>query len=167
MEIAFVRFLSSKEKWLEVFEAEYTRKIKGLFPFKYHCLKSKVAPRSQWEDKVREEYKRLSNFLESGDRLILFDEKGQRFKDSLEFSRFLIQNIESSPRRLVFAVGGPYGFSKDAQSLAHHKVCLCQLTMSHQVAIVCSMEQIYRGLSIWKGLPYHNKGIRSIKYIFS
>ena len=39
---------------------------------------------------------------------------------------------------------------------SHHRVRLSNLTLSHPVAAAVALEQIYRGLSIWKNLPYHN-----------
>ncbi len=157
MKLAFVGFLSSKDQWFEFFVHGYTKKINHLFPFEYHSLKSRPFPQTQWDSKVREECKQLFKFLTLRDRLILLDVKGRSFKDSMEFSRFLVTHVESGPKRLVFAVGGAYGFSPEVHSRALDQISLSSLTMSHQVAMVASLEQIYRGLSIWKGLPYHHE----------
>ena len=51
MKIAFIRFLSSKDKWSELFETEYQKKINYLFPFEYYLLKSKAFSQAQREDK--------------------------------------------------------------------------------------------------------------------
>ena len=156
MRIVLTRFCSSKDKWLELFESQYTEKINHLFPFEYHYLKSKAYPRGQREKKIFEEFKTLASFLKSEDQVIFFDEGGKDLKNSPEFCQFLVRHIESGKKRLVFVIGGVYGFSKEALRLAHHRIRLSHLTMSHQVAITMSMEQIYRALSIWKGRPYHN-----------
>ena len=156
MKIVLLYFYSSRDEWFHLFENEYIKKINYFIPFECHPLKSKTFPEKNKQEKILEEFKQLSTFLKSSDQIILFDEKGKSFENSCEFSRFLIQNIEMGKKRLVFVVGGAYGFSKKAFSLAHHKVCLSNLTFSHPLAIATALEQVYRGLSIWKGLPYHN-----------
>ena len=157
MKIVLAQFRSSKDKWLELFEKKYIRKINYLFPFECHSFKSKPFPREQKERKIQDEFKQLSRFIHHDDQVIFFDERGKTFQDSYEFSQFLVQNIELGKRRTLFVIGGAYGFSREAYLLAHHKVRLSNLTISHTITIASATEQIYRGLSIWKGLPYHNE----------
>jgi len=54
----------------------------------------------------------LLAFLQPTDRVVLLDENGKQF-DSPDFARYLQKRMHSVPKRLVFIVGGPYGFSRE------------------------------------------------------
>ncbi len=56
---------------------------------------------------------------------------------------------------LAFLIGGADGLSADVRQRADRVVRLSRLTLTHEWARVLLLEQIYRGLSILRGLPYH------------
>jgi 23S rRNA (pseudouridine1915-N3)-methyltransferase len=93
------------------------------------------------------------NFL--GKELHLFDEKGKMYS-SREFAVFLEKKMASGLKELVFAIGGPYGFSDKVYEAANSKISLSLLTFSHQMVRLMCVEQIYRALTIFKGEPYHH-----------
>lgn len=94
--------------------------------------------------------------LNKTDVLILLDENGQEF-DSIEFSNYLQKHLNSGIKQLVFAIGGPYGFSEDIQRKANGKLSLSKMTFSHQMVRLFFLEQVYRGFTILKNEPYHHK----------
>ena len=94
--------------------------------------------------------------LQPGDRVILLDEGGNEYT-SVEFARWLQQQMNSSCRRLVFIIGGPYGFSPAVYAAAQGKLSLSRMTFSHQMVRVIFAEQFYRALSILHNLPYHHQ----------
>ncbi len=94
--------------------------------------------------------------LNKTDVLVLLDEKGQEF-DSIEFSNYLQKHLNSGIKQLVFAIGGPYGFSEDIQKKANGKLSLSKMTFSHQMVRLFFLEQVYRGFTILKNEPYHHK----------
>ena len=61
------------------------------------------------------------------------------------------------PRRLVFLVGGPYGFSPAVRSVARESLSLSSMTFSHQLIRLLFVEQLYRAMTILKGEPYHHE----------
>ncbi len=93
--------------------------------------------------------------LKPGDTLVLLDEHGAE-RGSVDFARWLEQK-RNTARRLVFAIGGPYGFSRQVYSRANEMVSLSRMTFSHQMVRLIFAEQIYRACTIIKGEPYHHE----------
>lgn len=105
---------------------------------------------------MKKEAAAISSKLQKGDHVVLLDERGKRY-DSIAFSKFLDSLFQSSARRIVFIVGGPYGSHEDLRKSANSLISLSDLTFSHQLVRLLFVEQLYRGLTILGGLPYHNE----------
>ena len=95
--------------------------------------------------------------LKPEDLLVLLDEKGKQY-DSEGFASFLEQQLQSSRKRMIFQVGGAYGFSEAVYQRANSKIALSKMTFSHQMIRLFFMEQLYRGMTILRREPYHNSG---------
>ena len=67
------------------------------------------------------------------------------------------QQKQNTARRLVFIIGGPYGFSPDVYVRANEKISLSRMTFSHQMVRLIFTEQLYRACTIIKGEPYHHE----------
>lgn len=93
--------------------------------------------------------------IKPGDFLILLDEKGKTY-NSKKFSETLQGWMNRGPKRLVFVVGGAFGFSEDVYQKCDAKLSLSSMTFSHQLIRLIFLEQIYRAFTILKGEPYHN-----------
>lgn len=93
--------------------------------------------------------------LKKEDWFILLDEKGKHFS-SREFAAFIEQKRQLSQKRMVFLIGGAYGFSPEIYERANGKISLSKMTFSHQMIRLFAVEQIYRAMTILKGEPYHN-----------
>ncbi|NDV47133.1 23S rRNA (pseudouridine(1915)-N(3))-methyltransferase RlmH [Paludibacter sp. 221] len=94
--------------------------------------------------------------IENGDELILLDEKGKEFT-SVAFSEQVERKMLSSVKRIVFVVGGPYGFSDGVYKRANQLISLSKMTFSHQMVRLIFVEQLYRAMTILKGEPYHHE----------
>jgi len=94
--------------------------------------------------------------LETTDEVVLLDEKGKQFT-SMGFSEYLSKKMLASHKRMVFVVGGPYGFSERVYNRANGKVSLSAMTFSHQMIRLIFIEQLYRAMTILKGEPYHHE----------
>ena len=90
------------------------------------------------------------------DTLIILDENGKQF-DSVGFSSYLQNHMNSGIKQLVFVIGGPYGFSEDVCKKANGKLSLSKMTFSHQMIRLFFIEQLYRGFTILKNEPYHHR----------
>jgi 23S rRNA (pseudouridine1915-N3)-methyltransferase len=93
--------------------------------------------------------------LQTTDHVVLLDEHGQEPR-SIELARWL-QQRQQSVRRLVFVIGGPYGFSSSVYQRAQEQLSLSRLTFSHQLVRLVFTEQLYRACTIIKGEPYHHE----------
>lgn len=65
--------------------------------------------------------------------------------------------MNSGTRKLVLAIGGPYGFSDEVYARADARVSLSKMTFSHQIVRAIFAEQIYRAFTILNHEPYHHE----------
>ena len=110
---------------------------------------------SEHEQKLKEGTLLLKK-LNPTDILILLDEKGKQI-DSIQFSSYLQKYMNSGVKQVVFAIGGPYGFSEDVYKASKNKLSLSKMTFSHQMIRLFFVEQLYRGFTILKNEPYHHR----------
>ena len=103
-----------------------------------------------------EEGRAFKKYLLPGDRLILLDEKGKQYS-SRDFAGQVQKWMNSGPKRLVFVVGGAFGFSAEMHGIAEGKLSLSSMTTSHQLVRVLFLEQLYRAFTILNHEPYHNE----------
>jgi 23S rRNA (pseudouridine1915-N3)-methyltransferase len=114
-----------------------------------------VRQRSQPEQKS-EEAKLILQQIVKEDHVILLDEKGKEFT-STGFATFIAQKQNASLKRLVFVIGGPFGFDEQVYNRAGTKVALSKMTFSHQMVRLFFLEQLYRAFTILKGEKYHHE----------
>ena len=94
--------------------------------------------------------------LNDSDEVILMDEHGKEYS-SVEFASQVEKKMASGLKRLVFVIGGPYGFAPVVYSRANGKISLSRMTFSHQMVRVIFTEQLYRAFTILKNEPYHHE----------
>lgn len=97
----------------------------------------------------------LLKTIGTSDFLVLLDEKGKRHS-SRGFSEQLQKWMNAGPSKIVFMVGGPFGFSEEVYARANAKLSLSDMTFSHQMIRLFFTEQIYRAFTIFKNEPYHH-----------
>jgi len=86
---------------------------------------------------------------------VLLDEAGKTF-GSVAFAKWIEGQMNVSAQRMVFLIGGAFGFSKDVYERAQFKISLSEMTFSHQLVRLIFLEQLYRAQTILKGEPYHH-----------
>lgn len=94
--------------------------------------------------------------ITASESLVLLDEKGKMYS-SEGFSEFLQKKMNSGLKNLVFAIGGPYGFSEEIYKRADGKISLSSMTFSHQMVRLFFIEQLYRAFTILRNEPYHHR----------
>jgi 23S rRNA (pseudouridine1915-N3)-methyltransferase len=156
MKLVLTAFETKSPDWVATARQDYLTKISHFIPLEWRPFKSPSADRDDASVKLKKESEILLKFLDASDLLVLFDENGTTFADSKVFSEHLKRVVESGKSRVVLAIGGPYGFSEDVKKRAQMKWSLSKLTMNHWIAQIAALEQVYRGFTILKGLPYHN-----------
>ncbi len=94
--------------------------------------------------------------LQPGDVVVLLDEHRNEMR-SLEFADYMKRKMNTVNKRLVFIIGGPYGFSEKVYQASHEKISMSKMTFSHQMIRLIFVEQIYRAMTILNGGPYHHE----------
>ena len=127
----------------------------------YISIEMKVIPDLKNSKNLSEELQKekegelILQQINSSDELFLLDEQGTEFA-STEFARFLEKKMVAGIKRMIFVIGGPYGFSASVYKRANGKVSLSKMTFSHQMVRLIFVEQLYRAMTILKGEPYHH-----------
>lgn len=93
--------------------------------------------------------------VQPDDFLILLDESGKEYT-SPAMASYLEKHQINSTKRLVFAIGGAFGWSDEVKQRANMLLSLSKMTFSHQMIRLFLVEQLYRAYSIIKGEKYHN-----------
>ena len=93
--------------------------------------------------------------LHPGDHVCLLDERGIEMT-SREFATMIDRRMNQGLKRLVFVIGGPYGFSQEVYSRADSKMSLSRMTFTHEMVRLFFVEQVYRAMTILRGEPYHH-----------
>jgi 23S rRNA (pseudouridine1915-N3)-methyltransferase len=134
----------------------YAKRLKNYTTFEINTINvpKAVRQRSVGEQKV-EEGKLILGQILADDQVILLDEKGKTFS-SQEFSGFIAQKQNASVKRLVFIIGGPFGFDQQIYDRANASISLSRMTFSHQMVRLFFTEQLYRAFTILKGEKYHH-----------
>lgn len=136
--------------------ADYATRVNRYIPFEIVTLPDARASKSMTEAKQKEaEGKLILGSLKPGDRLALLDERGVEMT-SRQFSEMLERRAQTVGKRLVFAVGGPYGFSEEVYARADEKLSLSKMTFPHELVRLFFVEQLYRAQTISRGEPYHH-----------
>ena len=127
-------------------QSEYQNRLKYYINFEMLTIPELKNTKSLSEIEQKEkEGELILKQLDNTDELILLDEKGKLFS-SVEFSTFISKKMLSSQKRIVFVVGGPYGFSPKLYNRANGLISLSKMTFSHQMIRVIFVEQLYRCL---------------------
>jgi len=107
------------------------------------------------DQKLKEGQKILQSVSED-DYVILLDEKGKELRTA-EFSGLMEKVFLVQTKRIVFIIGGAWGFSGDVYDRANLKMSLSKMTFPHQLVRLLFLEQLYRAFTIIKGEPYHHE----------
>lgn len=135
---------------------DYTERIGHYIPFNITTIPELKNTKSLSEEQQKQkEGELILKKILSSDTVVLLDERGKDFR-SIEYAEWLRQR-QATARRLVFVIGGPYGFSKDVYDRANEKISLSKMTFSHQMVRLIFTEQLYRACTIIKGEPYHHE----------
>jgi 23S rRNA (pseudouridine1915-N3)-methyltransferase len=157
MTIKLIAIGKTDNKALQQLISEYENRLKHYVKFELEIVpdikNSKNLSETQQKEKEGE---LILKKLTITDELVLFDENGKQYS-SIDFANYLQKKMSSGIKKMVFAIGGPYGFSKSVYQKATGKISLSKMTFSHQMVRLFVVEQVYRGLTILRNEPYHHK----------
>lgn len=156
MKIELIVIGKTSARYLQEGIDNYVKRIGHYVPFSMTCLPDIKMTKGMTPERQKElEGEAVLEMLQPGDFLVLLDERGKELT-SREFSTYIERKMLTLPKRLVFLVGGPYGFSQSVYSRADDKLSLSRMTFSHEMVRLFFAEQIYRAMTILRGEPYHH-----------
>lgn len=157
MKILFLVVGKTVNRRLEALIGDYAGRVKHYVPFAMEVVPELKNAKSLTPDLQKEkEGELILKQLREGDFVVLLDENGREYT-SVDFSRFIERRQQTPARRIVFVVGGPYGFSPAVYAVAREQVSLSRMTFSHQMVRLLFVEQLYRAMTILRGEPYHHQ----------
>lgn len=157
MKVALVLVGKTVNKHFVELIDEYAGRVKHYIGFDIITIPELKNTKSLSADQQKQqEGELILKQLQGGDHVVLLDEHGKEFR-SVEFSTYMEQKMQTVNKRLVFVIGGPYGFSPDVYAKANEKISLSKMTFSHQMVRLIFVEQLYRAMTIMRGEPYHHE----------
>ena len=145
----------TNEAYLETGMAIFEKRLVHYLPFGMVIIPSAKIKTTDGTLLRNEEGKLILSKIQPDDYLVLLDEKGQQFT-SVAFSKWMEQRLSDSRRRMIFLIGGAFGFSPEVYQRANAQISLSNLTFSHQMVRLFFLEQLYRAMTILRGEQYHN-----------
>lgn len=135
---------------------DYVGRIGHYMPFSVVVIPELKNTKSLDKEQQKEmEGRLIMAQLQPSDTVVLLDEHGKEPR-SVELAQWL-ERKQQTARRLVFVIGGPYGFAQQVYERANEQLSLSRLTFSHQMVRLIFVEQIYRACTIMRGEPYHHE----------
>jgi 23S rRNA (pseudouridine1915-N3)-methyltransferase len=157
MNIKLLAIGKTDNKELQKLIDHYQKRLGFYIKFEFEIIPDLKNSKNLTEDQQKQkEGELILNKLNATDVLILLDENGRQM-DSVSFSNYLQKHMNSGIKQLVFAIGGPYGFSDEVYNKAQGKLSLSKMTFSHQMVRLFVIEQLYRAFTILRNEPYHHR----------
>jgi len=154
--ISFLWIGKTKEHWIAQGIKHYLSRIRRFVQASSIEIKDPTRRKATTKDRLKEaEESCLKKAMPRTAHVVVLDEAGKTFS-SEKFSRFLALRLSQPPAHVVFLLGGPYGVTEAIKGEADLVLSLSPMTFTHEMSRVILLEQIYRALTIEKGLPYHH-----------
>ena len=83
--------------------------------------------------------------------VVILDERGENIT-SVE----LAKKMSSCDRKIVMVIGGAFGFTDAVRQRADYLLALSKFTVTHEMARLILVEQLYRACTITAGKKYHH-----------
>jgi 23S rRNA (pseudouridine1915-N3)-methyltransferase len=157
MNIELVVVGKTDMKEVEALVVQYTKRLNHYVKFAITTIADvrNTKKLSEAEQK-RLEGEAIMRVINESDYVMLLDEHGAELR-SIEFADLLQRRMLAGTKRLIFVIGGPYGFSEAVYQRANSKLSLSKMTFSHQIVRAIFTEQLYRAFTILKNEPYHHE----------
>lgn len=136
---------------------EYVKRVNFYIPLELNTLSDvKKSKKISVKEQKLLEGSCIKKHLQPSDYVVLLDDKGKQYT-SINFAKYIENKMTSVPKRLVFIIGGPYGFSEEIEGLSNEKLSLSKMTLTHQMVRLLFAEQLYRAMTILNNEPYHHE----------
>ena len=136
---------------------EYIKRLKHYVPFEIKYIDDIKNTKNISEDQQkRTEGAKILSLLDKSDFVVLLDEHGKEYT-SIQYSNYLQKRMLSGAKKVVFVIGGPYGFSQEVYDRANDKISFSKMTFNHEMIRLIFTEQLYRAYTIINHEPYHHE----------
>ncbi len=153
--LEFIWIGKTKDPGIAGIERKYLQRIGHFSPVKATSIgERKRRDKHQQRRAAEQEAKMVERRLGSDPFLIVLDEKGEQL-NSLELAGWLKGWKEQGKASAAFVVGGHAGVPSRIRQRAHRTLSLSRMTLTHEIARIVLLEQVYRALMILRGSPYH------------
>lgn len=144
------------EAYLREGETTYLKRLQKYLSCKMEVLPEiKLGKNVSPELQMQKEKDLLHKYLKKVNAyVVLLDETGKEFT-SPTFANHL-QKLIQQQGKILFIIGGAYGFDPEIKALANEKIALSQMTFSHQMVRLFLLEQLYRAMTILNNEKYHH-----------
>ena len=157
MKIILITVGKTDQQWLSDGIRQYTERLSHFCQFEFQVIPDIRNTRSMEASVQKErEGEQILKLLQPSDDVYLLDDKGLEMT-SPQMAKWLEKRMSQSTKRLVFIIGGPYGFSPDVYNRVPGRLSLSRMTFSHQMVRLIFVEQLYRAFAILNNLPYHHE----------
>lgn len=156
MNIEILAIGKTKTKYVTEGLLDYLSRLKRYVPVALTEIPDiKNAGKISEQQQKEEEGKLFLAKITPADYVILLDERGKQYT-SRKFAEKIQTVMASGKKRLLFLIGGPYGFSKEIYERGNEKLSLSEMTFNHEMVRLFFTEQVYRAMTILRGEPYHH-----------
>lgn len=136
---------------------EYIKRLKHYVPFEIKYIDDIKNTKNISEDQQkRTEGTKILSLLDKSDFVVLLDEHGKEYT-SMQYSSYIQKRMLSGAKKVVFVIGGPYGFSQEVYDRANDKISFSKMTFNHEMIRLIFTEQLYRAYTIINHEPYHHE----------
>lgn len=136
---------------------EYINRLKHYVPFEIKYIDDIKNTKNISEDQQkRTEGTKILSLLDKSDFVVLLDEHGKEYT-SMQYSSYIQKRMLSGAKKVVFVIGGPYGFSQEVYDRANDKISFSKMTFNHEMIRLIFTEQLYRAYTIINHEPYHHE----------
>ena len=156
MDIALIAVGKTATGYVREGIEEYLKRLKHYIPFTMETVPDVRGGKLSEEQQKRLEGERILSLIRPADRVVLLDERGSEYT-SEKFAERIQKDMASGLKRLVFVIGGPYGFLPEVYGRADGKLSLSKMTLNHEMVRMFFVEQVYRAMTILRGEPYHHR----------
>ena len=155
MRINLITISKKMPNWINLGIEHYQKQLPSYYNFKITSLDSQSRKSSSAENSKNLESKLLLEAASESTLLIAFDELGKQ-QTSKQISKS-IENWQLEGESVALIIGGADGLSSEIKQKCHQLWGLSNLTMTHSMARLIVVEQIYRGYSLLNNHPYHRE----------
>ena len=150
MRIRFIWPGKTKDEHLRALVSEYLKRLSRFAQCQVvEVRESSASDRGGIEQTTR----RILKAIPAASRVVLLDLNGRELS-SEELAKQVRRWENDSVKELAIVIGGPDGVGAEIGARAKEKWRLSRLTLTHEMARVVVVEQLYRAYAINHGLPY-------------